>query len=656
MQSKTSFFNPTLFKKNLSRFWPLWGGAVLIAVLPPPAMLTALLDRGFRSHGMEPLEMTSAYYYVVSWAVPIISLFYAALCALAVWHYLYNHRSVSFYHALPVTRNGLFATNFLSGMAMMLIPYAAAGGLSVLISIPAGIFEPLGVFMTILYVIGQSFFYFASATLIIFFTGNPFAFAAFYFIFHFFAVLAEMLVTHLMSMFYLGIVQGYEGVTEFLSPTVYLFQNLYPDAVTAEVVTADGWVDYGHLQSVTLDHGWVIGVYALIGVVFLACAWSLYQRRRSESAGDVVAVGWMKPVFRYGVALCSALVLGFVLYNVVWSSFQHTQTADALPMAVCMSIAGVIGYYVASMLLAKSVKVFRDTWKGALATAFASALICCVIAADPAGVESWVPDAEALDSVSVNIYGANGGSCSADLEDPAAIQRVLDAHRAIVGDRDVLDGGTRGSLGDVHVNLIYFDKDGKFHYRYYNIYIEDESVTQTNVYKALAALAADPVIQEASVFGDVTNNAEEVRLTGGYVEGLYDTETRGFVSTDLTKEQAQALEAAVRRDIEAGRFGRTLFMLDYNEYIDSVYRFSIQIHYTVTREYRDGSTRTNSDNVYLTPSVYCTETIKALEQAGVITDSRRPLTRRQYDENRRYDDEGEWWDYEKYGADAEIYA
>ena len=239
---------------------------------------------------------------------------------------------------------------------------------------------------------------------------------------------------------------------------------------------------------------------------------------------------------------------------------------------------------------------------------------------------------------------------------PAAIQRVLDAHRAIVGDRDVLDGGTRGSLGDVHVNLIYFDKDGKFHYRYYDIYIEDESVTQTNVYKALAALAADPVIQEASVFGDVTNNAEEVRLTGGYVEGLYDTETRGFVSTDLTKEQAQALEAAVRRDIEAGRFGRTLFMLDYNEYIDSVYRFSIQIHYTVTREYRDGSTRTNSDNVYLTPSVYCTETIKALEQAGVITDSRRPLTRRQYDENRRYDDEGEWWDYEKYGADAEIYA
>ena len=25
MQSKTSYFNATLFRKNLTRFWPLWG-------------------------------------------------------------------------------------------------------------------------------------------------------------------------------------------------------------------------------------------------------------------------------------------------------------------------------------------------------------------------------------------------------------------------------------------------------------------------------------------------------------------------------------------------------------------------------------------------------------------------------------------------------
>ena len=30
MQSKTSYFNATLFRKNLTRFWPLWGLASFI--------------------------------------------------------------------------------------------------------------------------------------------------------------------------------------------------------------------------------------------------------------------------------------------------------------------------------------------------------------------------------------------------------------------------------------------------------------------------------------------------------------------------------------------------------------------------------------------------------------------------------------------------
>ena len=35
MRSKTSYFNRTLFLKNLTRFWPLWGGATFIGILLP---------------------------------------------------------------------------------------------------------------------------------------------------------------------------------------------------------------------------------------------------------------------------------------------------------------------------------------------------------------------------------------------------------------------------------------------------------------------------------------------------------------------------------------------------------------------------------------------------------------------------------------------
>ena len=207
MRSKTSYFNPTLFKKNLARFWPLWGGASIIGALFPLAFLTILIRENalFREPMSDPLGVTAGYYQIVAWIIPTLSLLYAALCALAAWGWLYNPRSVGMYHSLPITRKGIFVTDFLSGMSMMLIPYAVTGGLAILVSAIVGSLEPVGLAVTILAVAGQSFFFFASATAVVFVTGNPFAFAALYFIFHFIAAGAEWLVTRLMTMFYFGV-------------------------------------------------------------------------------------------------------------------------------------------------------------------------------------------------------------------------------------------------------------------------------------------------------------------------------------------------------------------------------------------------------------------------------------------------------------------
>ena len=78
----------------------------------------------------------------------------------------------------------------------------------------------------------------------------------------------------------------------------------------------------------------------------------------------MVAVGWLRPVFRYGVAGLCALLGGQLLYSLFWYGFQQGDYYDTLPMVVCLLAAGAIGYYGASMLLAKSLKVFRGSWKG----------------------------------------------------------------------------------------------------------------------------------------------------------------------------------------------------------------------------------------------------------------------------------------------------
>ena len=656
MRSKTSYFNPALFRKNLARFWPLWGGASLVGALFPLAFLTVLIRENSFLHRMrEPLEVTVGYYSVVAYIIPVLSLLYAVLCALAAWGWLYNPRSVGMMHALPVTRKGLFITGTLSGFAMMLIPYAVTGALAVAVTAGVGGLEPAGLGITILSVLGESFFFYASATLIVFVTGNPFAFAAFYFIFHFLAAGAEWLVTRLMTMFYFGVERSYTGAVEFLSPVMYLTRKLDVDTVSRKITTPEGWVERGDLESVTLVNGRLIAVYALVGAVLLALAWELYRRRRSESAGDVVAVGWMKPVFRYGVALCAAFAGGTLLYSLFFEGFQTSETAGAAPMAVCMVFAGVLGYYAASMLLAKSLRVFRGSWKGTLATALAAAALCFTVAADPAGLESWLPREEEVTSVHLYMSSWNGSSVFTTLEDPAAIRQVVEAHRAVLQERDTLDRVPYA--GDYATWYTYFDvtyyldadQEEKIS-RSYRVPWPKDAAERSEALEKLAALACSPEIQEADIFSYVYNDTVESRLTGGYVTFLYDGGTGAQESLNLTLEQARTLEEAVLRDIRAGRAGRTLF-LNAGDYADTAFAGTLEFYYSTVS--LDGSwTGQRSETVSLSLSAYCTESLKALEELGVTDGRRRLLTQAERNalENQ---EEGPWTE----GAmDAEVVA
>ena len=630
MRSKTSYFNPALFRKNLARFWPLWGGASLVGALFPLAFLTVLIQKSSFLHRMrEPLEVTVGYYSVVAYIIPALSLLYAVLCALAAWGWLYNPRSVGMMHALPVTRKGLFVTGTLSGLAMMLIPYAVTGALTVAVTAGVGGLEPVGLAVTVLCVLGESFFFYASATLIVFVTGNPFAFTAFYFIFHFLAAGAEWLVTRLMTMFYFGVERAYTGTVEFLSPVMYLTRKLDVDALFEQITTPEGWVEHGDLASVTLVNGHLIAVYALVGAVLLALAWELYRRRRSESAGNVVAVGWMKPVFRYGFALCAAFAGGTLLYSVFFEGFQTSETAGAASMAVCMVFAGVLGYYAASMLLAKSLRVFRGSWKGALATALAAAALCFTVAADPAGLESWLPQEEEAAGVHLYMNSWNGSSIFTTLEDPAAIRQVLDAHQAVLQERDTLDRAR--FVGDYENWYTYFDvtyyldpDHQTYISRSYRIPWPREAAERSGALETLAALACSPEIQEADIFSNIYNDTVESRLTGGYGTFLYDAGTGAREGLNLTLEQARTLEEAVLRDIRAGRAGRTLF-LNPGDYADTVFAGTLEFYYS-TVSLNGNWTGQRSETVSLSLSTYCTETLKALEELGVLTAERRMLT------------------------------
>ena len=103
MRSATSYFNSTLYRKTLARFWPLWGlwGLGWLFLLPLN-FLNSWLRYSRQSDPDVPGFMLQDAKNVPSLLSPgvFLALLFAILCAMAVFGYLYNSRSACWTHAL----------------------------------------------------------------------------------------------------------------------------------------------------------------------------------------------------------------------------------------------------------------------------------------------------------------------------------------------------------------------------------------------------------------------------------------------------------------------------------------------------------------------------------------------------------------------------
>ena len=637
MRSKTSCFNSTLFKKNLSRYWPLWGLASFGGAMFPLAMLVNLLHDGFQL--WSPLETTEAYYTVLSYGVPVISIVYAILCAMAVWSYLYNARSVGMMHTLPIRREGLFVTNVLSGLTMMAIPYAVTGVLLVLVTMLFGGFEPVGVLVTVLGVMGESLFFFGLATFCALIVGNIFMLPALYGLLNFIAVLTDFMVNLLAQGFCFGLNSSYSGTVEWLSPVVYLVQKISPNSTYETQWVTDRLSGQRYETSVptsvTLENGWLIAVYAAVGVVLMVLAWLMYRRRRSESAGDVVAVGWMKPVFRYGCAAYSAILGGRLLYALFWESFQNGLYFTVLPMILCMIVGGAVGYYAASMLLAKTLRVFRSTWKGMLAVALGCIALCAAMKFDVFGVVRRVPAADSVKQV--NLYAADSNYYLTPGQDDALIEEVRALHQAIINDKDYAltaaaaaseaYSGADEEIPHAYTNVrfTYTLNSGLKVERQYDLYLARDRMAQDGTYdNLLDRLINSPEMRQKRIRRQDGN----FRLDTAWI----NTRTGG---TDLNSREVETILSAVARDAENGNWG----VYDWFNSQDDADHYDMTVHIGYQMENH------RYDSIDISIREGMAETIQALKELGLITDEDLVLNRDAYPW--QYTDSG-WDEYDRF--------
>ena len=305
------------------------------------------------------------------------------------------------------------------------------------------------------------------------------------------------------------------------------------------------------LVSVRLENAWFIAVYALAGAALLAFAFTLCRRRRSERAGEVVAVGWMRPFFRYGVAGLAALLGGQLIYGLFWDDAYF----KAVPLAVCMLVAGAIGYYGASMLLAKTLRVFRGSWRGLALVAAGVAVLCSCLRLDLFRAADRVPEISQIEKM--EFYADSNTYIFYPGQEDELLEQVRRLHAAIAADRKyILDFDRENFITLLdetpswtweYVSFTYTTHGGQTVQRNYNVPLTRERLGQSGAYDSLL---------------DGLVNSQEMRLKRIHASGDGYEPCGGRIylnrrnaSSELSDREAAAILEAVTRDAQAGRWG-----------------------------------------------------------------------------------------------------
>ena len=562
-----------LIRKDLTRFWPVWGSylAIWLMILPIP-MLTSY--SGTESYPDLVVSIHRLLTGTGGEAALIMTAIYGGLSAFAVWSYLYQSRSASLFHSLPVTRETLFCSHFTAGLSFLMIPNVLIALLTYLCQMSLGYFDPTQILCWLAVVCLESLLFYALGTLAAMCTGNLPTMPVLYGLINFAVVVYESLLTEFSTQLYWGVSSQPLKLT-FLSPFIHLAQTSCYVTEGTPVTLHGIYTTWETIRFYSPDYLLLLCLYALAAVVLVVCSLLLYRRRATESAGDVIAFDFLKPIAKYCFAFGSALVLGWIFDEIIFYG-----TDNAFPKILCCCLGGAIGYITAVMLLKKSFRVFQLKKMAGLLVLWA--VICGLFVAfdhDLFGVESHVPRLGEL--TEVTLYS----DYDLQLTQPQDMDKVLELHRAILDNKDTLDTSRYNSVpydGDTcYVRINYYYEDGTTLRRSYNLPCGEKDLADpaSPAYK-LSAIMSDPqwLVENYLPPEDAVIESIQLNLYGDTIRQMAGEPFAQTYSNHCYVDSAHAslLLNALEEDLRAGRLcswnGR-------NKAKDYDHQFTVEFNY-----------------------------------------------------------------------------
>lgn len=373
MKFKTSLFRKGIILSDFKRFW--WVSALytlfLFFVFPFNLMMR-------NTQNLDPFWLKEDILRIIRLAgqndIQIIMLcIVPVILAVLLFRYLHVSKATAMLHSLPCDRKTLFLSHNTAGLALLVLPVLMNGlVLFILQSVTylRGILTPLDIFNWIGYTLLFGILFFAFTVFVGMFTGNSIAQIAFTYILHILPVGLSVLFDYNLNY----LLYGYGRDRNFTAFTESL----------PMLVLSEGMVDSLRFTM------WHIVVYAILAILFFAAAMFVYEKRKLESSGDIIAFSILSPVFKYGVTFCFML-LGGGYFGMI---SNHSFGILLLGYVLC----SVFGYCIAEVLMQKSIKIW-SSYKGYLGYAAFLIVVFIGLTADVTGFIHRVPNAEDVQRV-----------------------------------------------------------------------------------------------------------------------------------------------------------------------------------------------------------------------------------------------------------------
>ena len=449
MRYKTSCFNPTLLRHNLRRFWPLAVVVLAVGLLClttnyHASVLNWTMEYSYSITGGES-EITRLEHRLLSQRqavyssgilVVIIQFCTALLSSLLVMNHIHGRKQIQFYHGLPLSRRCIYITSVISGYLMALLPMVLAELCMIPVALWAGaelfpIFQLIGITLsafTIFYAVAIVACTLAGQGLgaVCLYTGILFGAVAI-------SLGAAGIARYLLPGFdeYLLL----PDVTMWLTPLV---QSIYGTDV---VYDAQGRLPIGFTALPFI-------IYGIVGLVILVGGGFLYQHRKGETAGEMIAFPFLRGVCKTLVALIVGLG-GTVVLVLSINPYE-----DMSLNLICLLVLGmlVLGWMAAEMVIRKTFRVFD---KKALAQCGSLLVLTLVVLVgarlDVLGYVNHIPEPSEISSVYLSQYG--------DLV-RLTPEDAIYLHELVLENRQELSNNTSYRSTD-RLNLTYQDQEGE---------------------------------------------------------------------------------------------------------------------------------------------------------------------------------------------------